>query len=349
MKKVFPWSLLGMAALLIMVQWIVGAWQRDYLIENLTYVGSMTASEVVLTDGEKRVKYQTLYAKIVATYGVANTNRAMPKRQAAEFVALLYRIETLLRLPPATLISIAVLESSIDPRCVGGIGELGIFQLHRTAIPPVHYYLKQLYSVSPEIAKELDPQILRHDDVVSPLVAARAAGVLLWGLQREYSDPVYWISAYHWGSHRVDSWYKARTGPRDHFTFLSGPMNRIDKRSPLQYYFFFERLRSNFSAFNLDMGKVVDEYKAYERDCSANERVYIKSRELIAKAVRLSQDTDDKLREATAAASEIKAHEARYRALDTELRKVYGETNKGKQDYKTLFARTKRIIKEAIK
>jgi hypothetical protein len=328
--------------------WHQGKQEARFILEIQTRINDLIARDAVLTAGEKALKYQKFYAKIIGVH--QDAGYAMGRYMSTDFIRLCWRYTVLLDLPEFYLMTTAVMESSFNPSCKGGIGEIGMFQHHKSVLDTIYRYQRLLYAVMPEAGKELDPMITKHEDLYNPITSLKAQAVLAWGLRREYPDEIYWISASHWGSAKVDPWYTERREPKDRFVFYSEKkLNKIDSRSPLQYYFHYARIVSNFDRFNVDIGKWVDEYRAYRDKCNEDERRYIDNRETVAKLIRTAQRLEEREKEIEEMMKDVREYKEKLKGLEAEYGKIYGEAKRGKITYETMYARTKKMLKEFIK
>jgi F0F1-type ATP synthase membrane subunit b/b' len=274
----------------------------------------------------------------------------MTKNQVAEWCRTADRLENLLYLPKCTFVSYGTIETGFNSSCVGGIGELGSMQHTEDAMPAYLWFLTKLYAVSPAIAKECDAQITDHKDVLNPIKSLKVQAVLCWGAKALYADQLYWVSAVHWGTGRVDPWYRARIEPKEYFIFVSkDELARVDKRSPLMYYFHWKRVMSNFELFNSDVGRYVDDYNKYKEDCTKDEHQYIQVRELLAKMLRTSRALEEKKAEVDQAIADSKQIQAKLENFDDELGKIYGEAKKGKRSYDSVYEDCRKRVKQIIK
>ncbi len=330
--------------------WTEGERKARYVLELMTQVNDVMAKDAVLTPGEKALKYQKFYAKILGVHGYSQRRISMSKMQKANFIRWTYRLSYLLSLPPFYLMAKAVMESNFNPRCEGAIGEIGVFQHHRTCFPSLLLAIRQLHAACPEIAKEVDPHLLRWGDLKDPIKSLKAQAIYAWALKREYKDEIFWISASHWGGFRVAPWYYGRTEPKDRWTFYNKDnIKKIDSRSPLLYYFHWKGINSNFERFNLDLGTYCREYRAYRKKVQREERRYIDARRLISKLLKMADRMERKEKEFDRAIEDVKRYKRQVKGLDQDFRKIYGLAKRDKITYKQAFRRTRKRFQVWLK
>jgi hypothetical protein len=354
-KSFFVYFVMACILLAVSIGTIAGlqmsfAVEKRDLIDKMTYVDYRAVDGSMLTEGQKALLVKKMYAKIIGVHQVSNAELQMGKYKLPEFINACYKITTLLRLPDYYLMTIGVMESGFNSYCTGTIGEKSQFQLHSSTLPYVMWGLRILAVVDPKAAEYMDPQVTSIDELVDPIKAAKAQGLLAWTAMREFPEELFWMSGAHWSVDRVRPWYLSGNEPKEHYVFLDmKTMTRTDKRSPLMYYFHAKRIMSNFERGNVDIGKDwVDDYRKYRDSVKKDEQQYIDSRRMVTRLMLAEKKLELKQQEFDDGMKELTAYRGKIHALDAEFKKIYGEEAK-RGNYERMYSRSAKAVEDILK
>jgi len=310
--------------------------------------------ELTISDNERRLKIISMYGAIVSRYGNKfhpNNNQGdnrryqgLSKWQMADYLTACYKYETLLGIPYFTLVSIALIETSFNPIAAtywdnNKPKEAGMYQHRKEAVGQALLYHKSLTQVNPGIADQLSFSFSDMPDLYDPVNAAKVAAVLLWGLKREFrGEQPYYISAYHWGLHKVMPYYQNNHSFPKRFEFNKG-LSDEDIRNPILYFLVFNEYYSAFSRFRLQVNIDYTYVERYKKRCSDIEWQFIDSWKFIKQLKEQVSELQDFQVNAKKEHIELLTKlNDRLNNTEKEYNKILGITKTGKfQDIRDVF------------
>jgi hypothetical protein len=333
--------LLFVSIFMVYVVWKDGKNYSRYVLETQTFVKDKYVESMTIPRNEKAIKYMAWYAKVIGIFSSKYREKSMSKWQIADFVRKAWEYTERINLPKNYFISKAVMESGFDPNLPGPCGEEGMFQHHKTVIGAIFYYHRQMKAANPALAKELEPGIIKHEDLRgNPLASLRCQAVIAWGCKRQFHDNVvWWVSASHWGDFRMTRYYNKDQLPPLRFVFYSKTgKNKIDSRNPLKYYFHWQDIHEKFSAFRTDIYRELSVYKKYKYKCSKEENEYIKTMKYANRLVATVNKLEGKIKDTN---DYLKQTKSMINSMDLKFEQIYQERIKKENNYKLAYQETK--------
>ncbi len=255
---------------------ITDAEERLWLVKDNQEYNQQFKQEALISRNEEFIKVTDFYNKIIGRYGKryhSKNIQAMHPRQRAKWVKRCYEYSKKLDLPLMAVLSIALFESGFNPKADGPFNEAGMFQLRPSAVRQADSFRKKIKSK--KLREELAFRDNNRNDLEDPLNALKIACLLLYGYRIEFgSNPVWYISAYHWGGHLMGKFYYAKALPPENFVFNKGTL-REDVREPFSYYFVWAHMDNAFSSFRQYITIPLDYIEAYRKQAGEHEIAFI--------------------------------------------------------------------------
>lgn len=302
--------------------------------------------DIVVSEKEKKLKIVTMYSAIIGKYGYKfhpNNNsgnsrkyQGLNKYAKAEFIIKAFEYESLLEIPYFTLCTIALIETAFNPIAEtfwedGTLKEAGIFQNRREAVGQALLYFRELSANNPKIAQKLEFTFSDMKDLQNPINALKIEAILIWGLKRDFAGEMpYYISALHWGIHRVMPYYGSKTHFPEAFIF-NKHTKREDIRNPLMYFTVFNEFYSSFCNYTTSVNVDMTWLARYKKRCSDVEWQFINSWKYLSDLKnRIKEIEEYKIASRQEHEEMILKLKSRMERTDEEYRKIMGIARSGK-------------------
>jgi hypothetical protein len=305
-----PWYFAGFATFLALFITIISILIINELknnLYNIRYLNDKIKEDVMVTERDNQLKVIAMYNLIISTYGNKYHKRynvgkkrkyqgLEPRWQAPLFNRKSYDYEKRLNIPYMTFHTFAKIETAFNPYAETKreitvkkgrketkkalILEAGIFQHREEAVGQALLFNKQMRSIHPNLAEELEFKFNKMGDLFDPINALRVQANLVWGyMQKTANQMAWWSTLTHWGWGRIAGYYYFRKNKGilpDDFTFNKGTVKE-DTRDPLQYFGLFFANWGQFSKFRIRVGVEQWYDKLYKQECSRLEWQFIQS------------------------------------------------------------------------
>ncbi len=347
------WLLAGFCVLLLIILYWSMSSRKDLIFDyndHKMYWDTMS-EELLVRPGEAFKKYTDWYNKVLGWYGPKyhrKHKRGMHPRIRSKWVKNLHEYNTLLDLPPMALLSIALFESSYDLKATGPFKEMGMFQMRKGAVMQAEWYHKTIRSKN--IKDKLRFRYQKESDLQDPLNQLKIAAVLLWGYRIDFgNDPMWYISAYHWGG-MMGKYYYAGVLPPKEFVFNKGTVKE-DVRDPFSYYFVWAQIDFAFRHFRKDINIPYDYIREYRKHMNKYEKEYIYDYKYIRKLKRELMDIKEYQAEfKKEQKKKLKRLDALVKKADKEYSHIHGLIKTGQfKNIKDIFSMGIGVYKKLIK
>jgi hypothetical protein len=319
---------------------------KRFLIKSHTRINSAVVNGQAVSEGERALTWKAWYVRVIMTHSSMKRDRRMTDWQITRFVHLAYHFENLFDFPRCYLLSKALMESAFNPRTDGRFTEVGIFQHHSTTIEHIKYCFYLLKKYEPAKAREVVFDLHKQEQLYDPIKSLKAQAALAWKAKRDFSHELYWISASHWGGHRVRPWYVDRRAPREEWIFYSeGNLQKIDRRHPLLYYYRWKAINDKLASFDLKVYKQARTYRSWVKSCKRTEAEYIKARRHIA---NILSELEKYKRIEKKYNAQVEYIQKIVKNAETKRAEIYRDATVEKTGYEKLYAGFKKVYVKTI-
>ncbi|NIU83364.1 MAG: hypothetical protein GWN64_07755 [Candidatus Thorarchaeota archaeon] len=289
-------------AMQVFIVWNDGNKRVDRTIEKFTYIKDRQHIDKVLTENDRYTKVTTFYSEISSTYFQKYHEKynvkdkwmyqGLSDSQLAQVFNMWFLGSKLIGCSFMLLPAIATRESSGNPISRtynedGTILEAGLYNNRYTAVMQSRGY----QSLMPEsLKKYFEFYFTTMEDLWDPVNATRIEFCLVWGeLIYFRRNKAWYITAVHWGNHKISRLYHNGIVPPDDFKFNIGKINE-DVRNPFVYYFIINQYIDSFERFSTKV-RIDKRYdKIYREKCGKLEREYINSKKYFQEMIELYEE-----------------------------------------------------------
>jgi len=270
--------------------WNEGQATWKSVLERTTHVKEMYTDDMLLPKNQVKMKYLALYSRYIELFSSKYKNHRMNENQIREFCRLSLKYADLLRFPKYYFLTIAIMETDLDPFVVGPSKEKGICQQHRFGMGVVYEGLHDLKSsgyLGREWAKELDPMLRSHNGLRGNPIASLKCQILIAFFNKNKFDgnAPWWVSGAHWGWHKLINFYtkeiKMSVNIISYFVTKKGRWIACRPRWMLTYWKHFIKIHDKLSLGRIDIynevKREVEKYRTWKRRIYRKEKQYIDS------------------------------------------------------------------------
>lgn len=240
--------------------------QPAVTIETNSISGFMPVSDYFQRMESKRIQYSP-------RYDFRRPNRpAFSNDEWSEFRYMCYRCEAELYYPPGSLVSLGIIETSLQPHRRGMIDEVGVMQIMSYNWAYIQYLYDVVYKT--RLPKWLNPNLRCKEDLQDPVIQVKAASIILYHYGNIFDWDWRWmVTAYHFGETVALKWYAMDYIPLE-VSFMYSSDGRVQSHLTEKYWFEFENLRMCFqydqtgngwNEIHNDIVQSARERKAYEQ------------------------------------------------------------------------------------
>jgi len=257
----------------------------NYIIKESFHIKEQVEVNKILTQNDRYLKVQAMYANIIATYGTKyhpskgkGNNQGLNHYQKADFMKEVYKLCTWLDIPYMWPMGKCSFESAFRPYVMTEY-ETGIWQQRHEYALMAHYYFQFL----PESLKDkIHFRYKSREDLLDPINATRIEMIVIWGMYNyRFDHNLAWTYiASHWGESKIYPLYDKNIPIPEEYIFMKKNAER-DARNPLMYYGVVYSYVSQFEKFSTKVWIDHSYIAAYKKECSRLERNYIEELEFI--------------------------------------------------------------------
>lgn len=334
--------------------------ELNHQLETLTFVKDKYMDETHIPYNQKVMKYYGVYTMYLELFSSPIRKHRMNKWQMADYGRLAAYYTIRLNLPRFYLICVPIMESDLDPNKKGGCRELGICHQHPAVMGTVYLALHQMRGIDPELAKELNPMIHSHSDLQgNPIASLKCQALIAWFCKRKFHDnAIWWVSAAHWGYHRMERYYVKDTLPPMRFVFRSikeGKL-KIDSRNPLKYYAHWQGIHNKLSLGRIDIypetKRLIKKYKKYLATCRKNERDYILAikykNKLLVSTAKMEVKIERQQKEINILAGRFREYKNIILDMDKAYRKIYKECIVKEKNFEKAYSLYDKLFRKVV-